>query len=432
MNTDFLLIGGGCGGLETALHLHKLVPDATITTVNPQPDLSYRPWLMYLPAQRRRLEELQISLHKAAATYRLHLVIGTVRQLDYRNQCVLLVGGEVIEYRFAVVATGAPADRERLPGSAQHALFPCDVEEALALQERFLALGQGHVSVIIAGERPGPGLEYAGWLATAAQECGTAGRLYVHVVDDRESLRAGLGDSAMDIVARFLAQKGATLIQGQAVRAVHAEGIELENGTAWDSVLTAVVGPLRGADLAPSAPIVDEQGFVRVHPTFQSESQPDLFAVGDATRLPAGTGLMKSWMLAQRQAPLIAQNLVAHARGQELRYLDVEKARKAAGVVVPDCGGQTVMVMLKNGRVLARGRWPLLLRRTLDRRSLNRRRQGGLHFLRAERFLLTHHGQHLANALRGAERASNNRSPSKTRRRTHAPECSCVRKAAGQ
>jgi NADH dehydrogenase FAD-containing subunit len=193
MNTDLLLIGGGCGGFETALHLRKLVADATITIVNPRPHLIYRPWLMYLPAQHRHLEDLQISLHKAAATYRLQLVIDTVGQLDHQNRRALLAGGEVIEYRFVVVATGSPADRERLPGSAQHALFPCDVEEALA-------------------------------------------------------------------------------------------------------------------------------------------------------------------------------------GGQELRAFDVEKARKRSGVVVPDCGGQTVMVMLKNRRVLASGRWPLLLRAMLDRRSLKGRR----------------------------------------------------------
>jgi NADH dehydrogenase FAD-containing subunit len=373
MNTDFLLIGGGCGGFETALHLRKLVPDATITLVNPRPDLIYRPWLIYLPAQRRRLEDMQVSLHKAATTYRLQLVIDTVRQVDHQNRRAMLSGGEMIEYRAAVVATGSPADRERLSGSAQHALFPCDVEEALALQEQFLALKEGHVSVIIAGERPGPGLEFAGWLATAAHERGLTGRLHIQVVDDRESLRARLGDRAMDIVAGYLARKGATLIRGQAVRAVYAEGIELENGMAWDSTLTAVVGPLRGVDLGLPALMIDEQGFVRVQLTFQSESQPDLFAAGDATRFPTGGALPKSWMLARRQAPLVAQNLVAHARGQNLRAFDVEKARRAAGMVMPDCGGQTVMVMLKNGRVLARGRWPLLLRAMVDRRSLKAR-----------------------------------------------------------
>ena len=374
MNTDFLIIGGGCGGLETAIHLRKLVADATITIVNPRPDLIYRPWLIFLPARRRRLEELQISLQKAAATYRLHLVIDTVSRLDHTNRRALLANSEMIDYRSAVLATGAPADRERLPGSAQHALFPCDVDEALALKEQFLALKQGHVSVIMAGERPGPGLEYAGWLATAAQEHWPAGQLHIHVVDDRDSLRARLGDSALDIFARFLARKGAKLIRGQAVRAVHAEGVELENGTAWDSMITAVVGPLRGVDLALPAPIIDEQGFVRVQPTFQSESQPDLFAVGDATRLPAGSALPKAWMLTRRQAPLVAQNLVAHAGGRDLRAFDFEKARKALGVAGPDCGGQTVMVMVKSGRVLASGRWPLLLRAMFDRRYLKARR----------------------------------------------------------
>jgi hypothetical protein len=78
-------------------------------------------------------------------------------------------------------------------------------------------------------------------------------------------------------------------------------------------------------------------------------------------------------MLTRRQALLVAQNLVAHARGQELRPFDTAKARKAAGVAVPDCGGQTVVV--KNGRVLASGSFPLPLRAMVDRRSLKGQRE---------------------------------------------------------
>ncbi len=50
--------------------------------------------------------------------------------------------------------------------------------------------------------------------ATAVQERGLTGRLHVHVVDDRDSLRAGLGGRAMDIVEGILERKGATLIRG--------------------------------------------------------------------------------------------------------------------------------------------------------------------------------------------------------------------------
>lgn len=113
----------------------------------------------------------------------------------------------------------------------------------------------------------------------------------------------------------------------ETVRAVHAEGIELENGTGWNSVLTAVVGPLRGVALALPAPIMDEHDFVRVGSTLQSASQPDLFAVGDALRFPAGSELPKSWMLTRRQAPLVAQNLLAHAAGHELRPFDTARAQ---------------------------------------------------------------------------------------------------------
>jgi NADH dehydrogenase len=191
---------------------------------------------------------------------------------------------------------------------------------------------------------------------TTVQERGLTGRLHFHVVDDRDSLRARLGERAMDIVEGILERKGATLIRGQAVRAVLAEGIELENGMTWDSMLTSVVGPRSGPDLRHPVPIVDEQGFIVVQPTFQSESQPNLFAVGDATHFPASSVFPKSWMLTQRQASQVAQNLVAQTRGQDMSHFDVEKGLKSSGLAIPDCGGQTVMVMIKNGHVLASGR----------------------------------------------------------------------------
>jgi NADH dehydrogenase FAD-containing subunit len=210
--------------------------------------------------------------------------------------------------------------------------------------------------------------------AIAVQERGLTGRLPVHVVDDRDSLRARLGEREMYIVEGMLERKGATLILKQAVRAVLAEGIELENGMTWDSMLTPVVGPLRGIDLRLHAPIVDEHGFVLVQPTFQSESQPNFFAVGNAMRFSASSVLPESWMMTQLQAPLVAQNLVAHASSQDLRHFDVDKAYKRSELAILDCGGQTVMVMLKNGRVLASGCCPLLLRAMVDRRSLKKLR----------------------------------------------------------
>jgi hypothetical protein len=63
---------------------------------------------------------------------------------------------------------------------------------------------------------------------------------------------------------------------------------------------------------------------------------------------------------------------MAHLSGHDLRPLDIARIRKGPLTMsMPDFSGQTVVV--KNRRVLARGRWPLLLRALVDRRYLKAR-----------------------------------------------------------
>lgn len=373
MQTDFLILGGGCGGLETAIELRKQMPDADITLVNPSEYLVYRPWLIYLPAQHRRLEQLQVSLQQASAAYRFSLIIDTAKCLDLEQHKVVLGNAEAITYRFVVVATGAPADKECVPGAASSALFPCDVSEALRFRDQFLALTKGVVTVILAGERPGPGLEYAGWLATAVHEQRSSKQIQIHVIDHQDCLKGQLGPRAVELIDRFFQRKGARWISGQTVKMLNPDSVDLENGESWPTTLTAVVGPLRGVDIGMTPPIVNEQGFVQVQTTFQSPFQSDLFAIGDSIRLPDGCEVVKTWMMTRQQAVLVAQNLAAHAAGNTLRSLDTDKIRKGpiSRIRTPDIGGWSVFV--RDNRVIGSGRWPLFPRTMMDRRYLKAR-----------------------------------------------------------
>ncbi|HEY7418915.1 MAG TPA: FAD-dependent oxidoreductase [Ktedonobacteraceae bacterium] len=370
MQTDFLILGGGCGGVDTAIELRKQKPDADITLVSSSEYLIYRPWLIYLPAQHRRLEQLQVSLKQVSETYRLRLIIDTVKHLEPEQHKVTLDSAESITYRFVVVATGAPADKEYIPGAASSAFFPCDVAEALRFRDQFLALSSGVVTVILAGERPGPGMEYAGWLAATVYKQGLLKQIQIQVVDHQDCMKEQLGPQAMERLDRFFKQKGARLISGQAVKMLSPDGVELENGESWSSALTAVVGPLRGVDLGMKPPIVDEQNCVQVQTTFQSPVQSDLFAVGDSVRLPEGKEVLKVWMMTRRQAIIVAQNLAAHADGNVLQSLDVDKIHKspASRIRVLDVGGWAIFVL--NKRVIGTGRWPLWVRAKIDRSYL--------------------------------------------------------------
>jgi NADH dehydrogenase FAD-containing subunit len=120
------------------------------------------------------------------------------------------------------------------------------------------------VTVIIASPRPGPGLEYAGWMARAVQERQRTSSIRIQLLDAQPQLMAHLGERAASLLEQIMSKLGIRLLTGQPAREIAEQEIRLQDGTRVASHLTAVVGSLQGADLGLSAPVVNEQGFVRV------------------------------------------------------------------------------------------------------------------------------------------------------------------------
>ena len=313
METEFLIIGAGFGGLETAIHLRHMSELATITIVSQEPHLVYKPWLVYLPAQRRQFDQCLIPLEHVAEQFRLRLVVDTVTKVSPDERQVRLTSGASMHYAQVVIATGSAADREAIAGAQLHAVFPCEVEEAQRFREHFLAMKQGTVTLIIGGPRPGPGLEYAGWMARSLQEKHLVGAIHLQLIDSQPHLMAQLGARASSMLERIMSKQGVQLLTGQAVQEITPSEVYLHDELRIASDLTAVVGPLRGVDLKLPRPLIDESGFVCVNASFQSPSHPDLFAVGDAVALPWGTDVPKTMGMARKQAEIVAHNLLAQA-----------------------------------------------------------------------------------------------------------------------
>lgn len=366
METEYLIIGAGFAGLETAMHLRNTSAQAAITLASPEPHLIYKPWLVYLPAQRKRFDQCLIPLEPVAEQHHLRLLVDTLTMLSLEEHQVQLASGERIHYAQVVIATGSTARREAIPGGKTHALFPCDVEDAHRLRERFLALSQGTVTVIIAGPRPGPGLEYAGWMARDVQVRQRTSSIRIQLIDAQPRLMAHLGERAASLLEQIMSKLGVCLFTGQEVEEITEQEIRLQDGKLVASDLTAVVGSLQGMNLGLAQPVIDAWGFVNVNSCFQSPSHPDLFAVGDAAALPWGAEVPKTMGMAREQAQIVASNLLASANGQPLHPFPWEHIRKNRIIAMPDVGGRTVMVK-QGGSVLLSGSWPLLLRKMLDR-----------------------------------------------------------------
>jgi len=61
--------------------------------------------------------------------------------------------------------------------------------------------------------------------------------------------------------------------------------------------------------------VLTDTGFVKVQPTLQLSTHPEIFAVGDVVDLPEQKQLFK----AQRHAAIVAANIVAYLRGRPLK-----------------------------------------------------------------------------------------------------------------
>lgn len=372
METQFLIVGGGFGGVETALHLRRLSSQASMTLITPQPSLVYKPWLIYLPTARRSFEGCQIPLQPLAERFRFRLVVDTVATLFPEQHQVRLVSGETMSAANLLIATGSTADRQVIAEARDAASFPCDVEDALSFQQQFHQLKKGIVTLVIGGQRPGPGLEYAGWIARYLREQQLIEAIQLQVIDPQPRLMAHLGPRAADRLEAILRKPGVRLITGQAVTAITATSVQMQDGQTYTSDLTAVVGYLRGQELGVRPPVVDDQGFLPVNPFFQHPSFPHLFAIGDAATFQEA--MPKSMLAARKQAPLVAHNLLAQARGAREELVPSSRLRQGRIMALPDVGGETAMV-LRGGKVVLSGSWPLLLRTIVDHAYFRKRKK---------------------------------------------------------
>jgi len=288
----------------------------------------FRPWLIYLPAQRITIERAQINLRPWAERSRVMLIEGCAQAVDAKNHLVRLVSGSSLHYSVMSVATGAVSDRQRIPGADRHASWPCDLDDALAFSRTFTEMAAGVVTVIAAGERSGPALEYAGWLVRAA-EARPGSAVRVRLLDHDEALRRRFGARAMAVVRRFFETRGHEVVEG-VVEKVYSDAVDVSCGGRLESALTAVLGPLSGCTDGVSSDLVDSSGFVAVDASYRSRTNPDIFAVGDVAGPPADGTLPKSWVMARLQARTVAANMIATRDGKSPTPFNIKRARRLA------------------------------------------------------------------------------------------------------
>jgi demethylphylloquinone reductase len=313
----FCILGGGFGGLYTALALHQRLKryptPCRITLVEPHDRFTFTPLLYELLTQELRPQAVAPTYAQLLANTEIEVQKDWVESISPCHRRVYLRHGEPLTYDYLVVALGSRQRTFATPGVKSHALPFANLEDACKLDRRLVALEQSPLPVIpVAVVGGGPsGVELA---CKLADRLGQRGQ--VHLLDRRSALLRAYPRPVQKAALKALRDRRITVHFEAAVEVVEASQICYQQQGQPRQLPAQLV--LWAVGTSPHHwPSVEgvaatERGQCLVRPTLQLPQYPEVFVLGDMAAMPWGKGYAPlTAQSAFQAAPLVAHNLWA-------------------------------------------------------------------------------------------------------------------------
>jgi NADH dehydrogenase len=343
-----LVVGGGYVGMYTALRLQKKLAgrEADITVVDPQPHMTYQPFLPEAAAGNLSPRHVVAPLRKVLR--KCHIVTGSVVGIDHGRKMATVdtAAGRRKEFAYdhVVVAPGSVARTLPIPGLRETAVGFKTIGEAIYLRNHVLAqldaaataddetLRQCLMTFVFVGGG------YAGIEALAELEDMARDAIRYYPELDQKQMRWVLVEAANRILPEVGPEMGAYTIQRLLDR-----GMDLRLNTRLESCVDGHIVLSDGAEFDAST-VVWTAG-VKAHPLLQKTDLPrdergrvtcaatlqvvdssgqlvegawsagDCSAVPDLTSPVPGATCSPSAQHAVRQAKQLGDNIIAVIRG---------------------------------------------------------------------------------------------------------------------
>ena len=324
------ILGGGFGGLYTALYLSKLPEIRTgkceILLIEQRDHFLFTPLLYELITGELQRWEIAPSYQKLLANKNINFCQEIAQQINLKTRQVALKSGAILNYDYLVLAIGTENRWVEIPGLKTHALTFRTLEDVEILQGK-LRLLEGsqrhHLRLAIIGGGPN-GVELACKLADRLGK-----RSQVWLVERGEQILPGFSAGVRQASYRALGRRGVQIMLRTEVKEITADSFTLlrEGKTVtlpvdlpiW-AAGTQVRDWIRQLDCEKNS-----QGKLLTHPTLQLLAYPEVFALGDLAEVRNCEKLVPATaQAAYQQAKSAANNLGATIRGRRLqpfRYL---------------------------------------------------------------------------------------------------------------
>jgi sulfide:quinone oxidoreductase len=298
---NLVILGGGTAGTMIANKLQKRLRDDgwTITVVDRDDEHHYQPGYLFVPFEGYGRDEIVRSRHHFIADG-VRLVYDEVERVVPEDDTAQLASGRTLPYDFLVIATGTTPRPDQTPGLLDHAwrrsifdFYTLDGSEALAAAlERF----DGGRLVVHVTEMPikcpvAP-LEFTFLAEAWLRQRGRRDRVELVFVTPLDG--AFTRPVASERLGHMLEERKIDLVTDFMVERVDPDRKVLvsydEREVPFDLLVTVPVN--MGADFVARSGLGDELQYVTVDKhTFQHTTFDNIFAVGDASNIPASKGV---------------------------------------------------------------------------------------------------------------------------------------------
>ena len=312
-----LILGGGFGGVAAAVSLSKqLEPDDEITLVDKRDSffVGFRKTWAFLGVAP--LSEAMRPL-KALEHHGVSVRQATIESIDPGARSAM-VDGEHLEADAMIVALGAQAKPESMPGLSQYGLNfydPLNIEDVAA---RLAAFEGGRVAIVLPNlPYPCPPAPFEAALLLSEYFRAKAVEAEIHVYSPKPMSLPIIGESGCSVLEGKLSQEGITFHPSHTVESIEAGEVRFETGTATYDLLIGIPGHVCPKIVVDSG-LTDGGAWAKADSRTLETDFPGVYAIGDMVSIPLvdGKALPKAGVFAEAQAKVAAERIAASLRGE--------------------------------------------------------------------------------------------------------------------
>jgi NADH dehydrogenase len=356
--TRILILGGGFGGVYTAIALEKLLkrdPQIEIALVNKDNYLVFQPMLPEVISGSIGILDVISPIRRLCP--RTNLYTRTVESIDLKNKVVTVSSGFrprplTLEYDHLVIALGNMTSFSGQPGLAENALPFKYLGDALVLRNHIIHVleeadiesdpdvRRALLTFVVAGGGFS-GVEAIAELNDFVREGARSFRnidpkeISVILLHGGDLILPELPQSLATFAQRLLQKRGVHIRLKTRLGGATAEAALLSGGERIPTKTLVSTVPSAPHPILASLPVQLERGRIVVNDRLEVPDYPGVWALGDCALVPdvtTGQPCPPTAQHAIRQGRRLAENIVAELRGQPKRGFAFKTLGKLAGL----------------------------------------------------------------------------------------------------